>query len=567
MITLYLCTQICPRMRTFVLAYILILITFATGYAQPKHEIRAVWLTTLYSLDWPHTKATTATKAEKQRRELCQILDRLKEANFNTVLFQTRMRGDVIYPSAYEPYNECLTGTQGKSPGYDPLRFAIDECHKRGMELHAWVVTIPAGNTQASRSGHRNSPVKKHPELCLLHRKYWYMDPGNPKTKEYLNNIVKEIVGNYDVDGIHLDYIRYPDKPKGFPDAGTYRKYGKGKTLEQWRKNNITSIVRTIYTQVKAMKPWVKVSSAPIGKFGDTAHFSARGWSANQTVFQDAQKWLKEGIHDILFPMMYFTGNNFYPFALDWHENKNGRWIVPGLGIYFLSPGERRWELKEVTKQIRFTRNNGLDGHAYFRYEFLEKNTQGIADEIRNKYYTLPAVLPPMRWADSIPPTSPQMVEYHAASLSDTTMLRWRKSADNNNHGVYYRIYASDTYPVDTNNPQNIVSTCVRDTSYLYTGEMGYKRFWAVTATDRYGNESGSMEANAPQYKWANTYYHKIPSIERGETYVLRTLTGKVMSKGKHKPQDILADIKRGIYRIGKEDKTSQYTDLGILVW
>ena len=119
-----------------------------SGYAQPKYEIRATWLTTLGGLDWPSHKATSAKTIELQKQELCKTLDALKRANFNTVLFQTRLRGDVIYPSAIEQFTESLTGHEGGNPNYDPLKFAIEECHRRGMELHAWIVTIPIGNTR-----------------------------------------------------------------------------------------------------------------------------------------------------------------------------------------------------------------------------------------------------------------------------------------------------------------------------------------------------------------------------------------------------------------------------------
>lgn len=111
----------------------------------PKHEVRAAWITAVYGLDWPRTKATTPAGIRRQKEELIDILDRLKEANFNTVLFQTRTRGDVLYRSDIEPFNSILTGKTGGDPGYDPLAFAVEECHKRGMECHAWMVTIPLG--------------------------------------------------------------------------------------------------------------------------------------------------------------------------------------------------------------------------------------------------------------------------------------------------------------------------------------------------------------------------------------------------------------------------------------
>lgn len=179
----------------------------------------------------------------------------------------------MIYPSAIETFAESLTGSTGGNPGYDPLAFAIGECHKRGMELHAWIVTIPAGNTRQVQLQGRSSVVRKNRTICKLYKGNWYLDPGNPGTKEYLSCIVKEITSRYDIDGIHFDYIRYPEQADNFPDKDTYRKYGKGKELKQWRRDNITDIVHRLYTDIKTIKPWVKVSSSPIGKYRDTNRY------------------------------------------------------------------------------------------------------------------------------------------------------------------------------------------------------------------------------------------------------------------------------------------------------
>lgn len=480
--------------------YIFLIGFFTPGltYSQPKYEIRATWLTTLGGLDWPSQKATSAKGIERQKQELCEILDALKRANFNTVLLQTRLRGDVIYPSAIEPFTESLTGHEGGNPNYDPLKFAIEECHRRGMELHAWIVTIPIGNTRQVKLLGKKSITKKQPSICKLYQGTWYLDPGNPQTDNYLASIVHEIVSRYDIDGIHLDYIRYPERAKDFPDQSTYRKYGKKENLEQWRRNNITRIVRRIYTETKSLKPWVKVSSSPVGKYNDTRRYPSRGWNAYEVVYQDARRWLKEGIHDALFPMMYFQGNHFYPFALDWQENKNGRWIVPGLGIYFLHPQEQNWQLDEVIRQIHFLRNIHMDGQAYFRNRFLLNNTKGLLDELKEYFYTQPAVVPPMTWVDSIAPSAP--TKPYFMPLAKGVKLSWSASSDNLPAPVYYRVYASNTYPVDITQPSNLIEVRTDSTSYIFYPEVPWEEriYWAVTAVDRCGNESSPLEMNQP---------------------------------------------------------------------
>ena len=147
--------------------------------------------------------------------------------------------------------------------------------------------------------------------------------------------LVREVVSGYDVDGVHFDYLRYPENAPLFPDKYDFRRYNKGRTLDQWRRDNISEIVRYIYKGVKAMKPWVKVSTCPVGKYRDTSRYPSRGWNAFFTVYQDPQGWIGEGIMDQIYPMMYFQGNNFYPFALDWQEQSNGRQVVPGLAFIF----------------------------------------------------------------------------------------------------------------------------------------------------------------------------------------------------------------------------------------
>ena len=169
----------------------------------PLRETRAVWLTTIGGLDWPRIKATDTASRERQKQELIRILDNYQRANINTVIFQTRVRAALLYPSKIEPWELSLTGKHGMSPGYDPLAFCIEECHKRGMELHAWVVCIPIGTQERQRGYGAASIMKKHPELVKTAKGgEMFMIPGKPETADYIASICKEIVENYDVDGI-----------------------------------------------------------------------------------------------------------------------------------------------------------------------------------------------------------------------------------------------------------------------------------------------------------------------------------------------------------------------------
>ncbi|MCD8194645.1 MAG: family 10 glycosylhydrolase, partial [Tannerellaceae bacterium] len=368
---------------------LLLCLLFSSGtYATPpKHEIRAVWLTTIYGLDWPGKPATTEEGRNRQKQELRNILDQLQDANFNTVFLQVRLRGDVIYPSAIEPTSAVFSGKAGVSPGYDPLAFAIEECHKRGLELHAWFVTFPVGTNRLVNQQGNRSVVKKKPALCKQHNGEWYLDPGVPETSGYILSLVQELVTNYDLDGIHFDYVRYPEQAKTFPDKAVHRKYGRSQSLADWRRDNINRMMFRIYDWVKETKPWVQVSSAPLGKYNRIERVPNAGWTAYESVFQDPQKWLQEGKQDMLAPMMYYQDTNFYPFVDDWVENSNGRLFIPGLGAYRMDKKEGDWTKDDITTQLEYCRTAGASGSAFFRCAHILDNTKGLYDALKNNYY------------------------------------------------------------------------------------------------------------------------------------------------------------------------------------
>lgn len=458
------------RRITFLLTILTAALTLA---AQPKYEVRAVWLTTIGGIDWPHSYASSNYSIERQKDELRTILDRLQRANINTVLLQTRIRATTIYPSEYEPWDGCLSGKPGKSPGYDALKFAIDECHRRGMELHAWVVAIPVGKWNATGCARLR---KRHPGLVKKIGAEGYMDPEKPQTAEYLADLCAEITGNYDVDGIHLDYIRYHET---WP-MKVSRRQGRA---------NITNIVRAISHRVKSIKPWVKMSCSPIGKYKDLSRFSSYGWNAYERVCQDAQAWLRDGLMDALFPMMYFRGNQFYPFALDWSEQSYGRIVAPGLGIYFMSPGEKDWPLSDITREMLTLRHYGM-GHAYFRSKFFTDNVKGIYDFAKETFNRHPALIPPMTWESTTIPATPSALNRKKHS-GDVEILSWRP-VEKDTTKIMYNVYCSREYPVNTDDACNLMMTRLQKTSIIIPRDPS--RYYAVTALDRYGNESKPLQ-------------------------------------------------------------------------
>lgn len=474
----------------------------------PKYEVRAVWLTTIGGIDWPHSYAQSERSAEKQKEELRCILDRLQKANINTVLLQTRIRATTIYPSQYEPWDGCLSGFPGKSPGYDALQFAIDECHKRGMEVHAWVVTIPVGkwNSYGCRQLR-----KRFPRLIKRIGQDGYMDPEATQTGCYLAEMCREIVQRYDVDGIHLDYIRYPETWKF--------RIGKDQA-----RGNITRIVEKIHQAVKKEKPWVKMSCSPIGKFDDLSRYWSHGWNAYTKVAQDAQAWLKDGLMDELFPMMYFRGDQFFPFAIDWKEHSYGKIIAPGLGIYFLDPKEGKWNISDITSELYHLRNIG-EGHAFFRNKFLLDNHQGVYDFVTAHFNRYPALVPPMTWESNKRPQQP--VTLCIEENEGTTTLRWDNSLQYEDGtaiktpSIYNNVYASKEYPVDVHDARNLILT--RTTRRQLTTRTGNTpTYYAVTTTDGFGNESRAKQLNQTAVVKTTTRYGKACRLTTtGESIIL----------------------------------------------
>ncbi len=442
----------------------------------PKHEVRAVWLTTIGGIDWPHSYSQSAHSAEKQKQELRSILDRLQQAKINTVLLQTRIRGTLIYPSEYEPWDGCLSGFPGKTPGYDALQFAIEECHRRGMELHAWMVTIPVGKWNALGC---KSLRQKMPGLVKKIDADGYMNPEDSRTGNYLASICREITRRYDIDGIHLDYIRYPENWK----LGVRRDRGR---------NYITSIVQKIHDAVKAEKPWVKMSCSPIGKRDDLSRYWSHGWNAYTKVCQDAQGWLRDGLMDELFPMMYFRNEQFFPFAIDWKEQDQGKIVVPGLGIYFLDPKEGKWNIDDITREMYHLRNIGL-GYAFFRNKYFLDNRQGIYNFTADFNPSL-ALVPPMTWASSKRPKAPS--QFTTLKTDGNLQFTWSNPSQYEDSSkistpyIYNNVYASRTYPVDVTDAHNLILARSTRKSITLKDTGNAPLYLAVTAMDGYGNES-----------------------------------------------------------------------------
>ena len=475
------------RLPTLILFFILHLFSLISLNAQPdvlapKWEVRAVWLTTAGGADWPKTYDVAA-----QKRSLVEIFETLQKKHFNTVFFQVRPRGNTFYKSQYEPWAAELTGTLGRDPGWDPLEFAIEEAHKRGIEVHAWFnVAKVYNNGQPPLSSPRHI-LRSHPEWAQNYEGEWWVDMGKPEVREYTENLVMELVRLYDLDGIHFDYIRYPGQK--FEDWNSFRLYSDGVERDEWRRNNITQFVREMYGQIISEKPMMKVGSAPLGIYKPIPGAQS-GFSAYAELYQDSRLWLQEKIQDYVVPQLYWdfgeqTNPNdpdFRALCIDWSKNNFGRHVYAGLGVY------RENIQKEITEQIYLTRTVACQGQSFFRYENI-LNLPGIA-----LTYKYPALIPPMPWKDSIPPLPPTEITAVRGS-NQTTIIRWNEPAlavDGDNASQYV-VYRSTDEDVDIRNPRNILAV-IPSTSTIYVDETPKNNihyYYTVTALDKGHNESG----------------------------------------------------------------------------
>ena len=337
-----------------------------TDIVAPKWEVRAVWLTTAGGADWPKTHDVAA-----QKKSLVDIFETLQKKHFNTVFFQVRPRGNTFYKSQYEPWAAELTGTLGQDPGWDPLEFAIEEAHKRGMELHAWFNVAKIYNSGQPPLSSPRHILRIHPEWAQNYDGEWWVDMGRPEVREYTENLVMELVRLYDIDGVHFDHIRYPGQK--FEDWNSFRLYSDGVERDDWRRNNITRFVREMYAQIISEKPMMKVGSAPLGIY-KLIPGAQSGVSAYTELYQDSRLWLQEKIQDYVAPQLYWdfgeqtnpSDPDFRALCIDWSRNNFGRHIYVGLGVY------RENIQKEITEQIYLTRTVECQGQSSFRYENIQ---------------------------------------------------------------------------------------------------------------------------------------------------------------------------------------------------
>jgi len=392
-------------------------------------EMRGLWVATVANIDWP---SRTALSADQQRAELVSILDRAAAAGFNAIIFHVRPAGDAVYRSSIEPWGAMLTGTQGGDPGYDPLAFAVQEAHARGLELHAWINPFRAGNTSDSL---RLSPThffRTRRDVGRVYGSQLWFDPGENAVHDQAIGVIADIAQRYDIDAIHADDYFYPypqtdasNRTIPFPDSATYARSGTTLALGDWRRANVDRFVERLYREVHAVKPTLRVGISPFGIWRPGSPNGVTGLDAYATIYADARKWLQEGWVDYLAPQLYWAisaPQQSFPALLDWWiaQSTRGRHVWPGLAAYRVLDGtSSAFSTSEIPSQISLTRNRPAGtGHLLYNTTWtLTRNGGAVAASLADLYRAR-AILPAFSWLDSSAPAAPAL----AASAGSFTI-------------------------------------------------------------------------------------------------------------------------------------------------
>jgi len=383
----------------------------------PVREFRGAWLVTVANKDWPSRPGLTVAE---QKAELTALLDQAARLKLNAIIFQVRPSSDAVYASAIEPWSEYLTGTMGRPPQpfYDPLAFAIQEAHRRGLELHAWFNPFRALHPLSKSPVAANHVSRTHPEWVRRYGDQSWLDPGDPAVRAYVLRVVIDVVQRYDVDGVQFDDYFYPYPAKDaagreleFPDGPTWQRFGLRAgfaSRDDWRRANINEFIQGAYQSIKAVKPWVKFGVSPFGIWRPMNPPQIRGLDAYAKLYADSRLWLASGWLDYFAPQLYWPAESreqSFPALLNWwaQQNVKGRHLWPGLAA--VNVGDK-WNADEIARQLQIVRARPAGrGEIFYHLRNLTDNP-ALGSVVRMDYQQ-PALVPASPWLNSTPPGKP----------------------------------------------------------------------------------------------------------------------------------------------------------------
>ena len=487
-------------MKRIVFCFLLIVL-FIPAKSQINRSMKGVWVATFYNIDWPQKNQST----EQQQSSLIKMLDTLQKTGFNTIYFQIRSQCDAMYPSSIDPWSADLTGTQGLAPNpmWDPLQFAIDECRKRGMELHAWINPYRAiSNAASAQFISPNHVSKKHPEWLLKSGSLRTLNPALQEVRNYIIEVISDIISRYDVDGIHFDDYFYPEGD--YNDEESYRlSKGNFNNKADWRRNNVDLLIKQVSDKINQTKPWIKFGISPTGIYQNSSDFSVgsatKGKQHYSELFSDSKKWLKEGWIDYLEPQLYWyfsqPGSAFDVLTKWWNSNAFKRDMYIGIGAYKVGLNEGWKNPNEISKQIRYALSPempNIKGVSVFSAISVINNRLGLKDSLRVLFQT-PSLIPPMPWKDNIPPAKPENISVN--KVNEGYKLQWSPDVAKGEMNITknYVIYSSSTLPLLLNS-DNVLDIISANNFYIDKRQINGDRYYIVTAVDRLRNESEPSE-------------------------------------------------------------------------
>ncbi|MBK1790304.1 glycoside hydrolase family 10 protein [Persicirhabdus sediminis] len=467
--------------RIFIL--ILALMTSAIGQTykpsrekaplMPK-EFRAAWVATVHNIDWP---SKAGLSASAQQAEMRRILDKMAAMKMNAIILQVRPNADALYRSRLEPWSQWLTGTMGKDPGYDPLAYAIQQAHARGIEVHAWFNPFRALCNVSHRAS-SNHITKTSPSLTKRYKQYVWLDPSKSAVRKRALDVIADVVRRYDIDGVHIDdyFYPYPDVKNGqvtrpFPDGLSPAK----------RRGYVDNYVKDMYRTVKGIKPWVRVGISPFGiwKPGVPAGIEA-GIDAHEHLSADSRKWLASSWCDYLAPQLYWRiqpKKQSYTLLLDWWRKQGKRPVWPGIATSRInSTADPGRPASEIVNQVSYSRSIGRNyvGHIHWSVKALMENRGGISSQLSKNMYTTPALVPPMPWLSKKKVDAPSI---SAKGSGGNVSLSWRSVKGAAKYGVQARY----------NGKWVAIKVVPAGTNKLTI--KGSPELIAIVGVDRYGTE------------------------------------------------------------------------------
>lgn len=486
------------------LAAVLLAIAALPMSSGVKREVRSVWMATVWALDWPSSTSSTTA----QKNEMVKYLDVLQKNNFNAVYFQVRTMSDAFYKSSYEPWSSYLTGTRGKDPGWDPLAFVVEECHKRGMECHAWV--NPYRFSTGSNWSTAQDQALKSAGMLLAYTKSdgkttTILNPGLELVRKRIVDVCKEIISNYDVDGLVFDDYFYPEGIPVTSSAGDYdlwQKSGASMTFGDWRRNNVNQMVADVYKMVQQQKPYVRFGISPAGAACTSAAVAAKhgidrcpvasDWQYDG-IFSDPVAWLKAGTIDYISPQLYWKTNHktnpFGPMTKWWSyvAKHFGRHHYASHSISFLNSSNTTGDWEEIGKQVQFSRDyteNEAPGAVFYSAAYVTgKKQSGFGEWLQVNKFQNKALTPAIDWKKS------DLEKVQVSALNKrATVLSWT-GVDNVRYSVYAVPESVNVETLDSNIPAEYLLGVSYKTTYTMPDDKKSGYNYAVCVLDRYGNE------------------------------------------------------------------------------